>query len=116
MGQLLNFSNKLWSSSGNLLWGSAKFARFHAKDTLAQLAKNYTMKSHLNENQCNGIQTSGGGRFRTARAQHVHSSNYYVVSPGNTPENHRPTEACMVNSKQHGVKNSGNWDPWKASD
>ena len=38
------------------------------------------------------------GRFRTARAQSAHS---YVVSPGNAPENHLPTEACMIHSKQH---------------
>ena len=29
-----------------------------------------------------------------------HSANYYVVYPGNTPKNHPPTEACMINSKQ----------------
>ena len=27
----------------------------------------------------------------------------------NTPENHPPTEACTINSKQ---QNSGPWDPW----
>ena len=42
--------------------------------------------------------------------------NYYVVYPGNTPENHPPTEACMINLKQHGVQNSVPWDPWQASD
>ena len=42
-----------------------------------------------------------GGAFRTARAQCGHSANYYVVYPGNTPENHPPTEACMIHSKQH---------------
>ena len=42
-----------------------------------------------------------GGRFRTARAQRGHSANYYAVYPGNTPENHPPTEICMLNSKQH---------------
>ena len=52
------------------------------------------------------------GRFRTARAQHNHSANYYAVYPGNTPENHSSPEACMINSKQHGVQNSGPWDPW----
>ena len=31
-----------------------------------------------------------GGVF----AQRGHSANYYVVYPGNTPENHPPTEAC----------------------
>ena len=41
------------------------------------------------------------GRFRTARAQSAHSANYYVVYPGNTPENHPPTEAYMIHSKQH---------------
>ena len=30
-----------------------------------------------------------------------HSANYYVVHPGSTPANHPPTEACMINSKQH---------------
>ena len=30
-----------------------------------------------------------------------HSANYYAGHPGNTPENHPPTEACMINSKQH---------------
>ena len=45
-----------------------------------------------------------------------HSANYYVVYPGNTPENYPPTEACMINSKQHGVQNSGRWDPWQVSD
>ena len=39
------------------------------------------------------------GRFRTAREQRPHSANYYAVYPGNTPENHPPTEACMINSK-----------------
>ena len=41
------------------------------------------------------------GRFRTARAQREHSANYYVVYPGNSPEKHPPTEACLNNSKQH---------------
>ena len=36
--------------------------------------------------------------------QRAHSANYYVVYPGNTPENHPPTEVCMINSKQHGVQ------------
>ena len=53
------------------------------------------------------------GRFRTARAQRAHSANnYYVVYRGNTPENHPPTEACMIKSKQPGVQKSGPWDPW----
>ena len=83
------------------------------------------------------------GSFRTARAQRgnsAHSANYSVVYPGNTPENHPPTEACMIHSKQHQgcriqdpgtrgkhqikaknawctsrgcrVQNSGPWDPW----
>ena len=30
-----------------------------------------------------------------------HSANYYAVYPGNTPENHPPTEPCMIHSKQH---------------
>ena len=42
------------------------------------------------------------GRFRTARAQRGHSANYSVDYPGNTPQNHPPTEACRINSKQHG--------------
>ena len=37
----------------------------------------------------------------TAWAQRGHSTNYYVVYPGNTPANHPPTEACMIHSKQH---------------
>ena len=36
------------------------------------------------------------GRFRTAQAQRAHSANYYGVYPGNIPENHPPTEACMT--------------------
>ena len=52
-----------------------------------------------------------GGVF----TQRGHSANYYVVYPGNTPENHPPAEGCMINSKQHGVQNSGPWDPWQAS-
>ena len=42
----------------------------------------------------------------------MRSANYYVAYPGNTPENYPPTEACMINSKQHGVQNSGPWDLW----
>ena len=38
-----------------------------------------------------------GGVF----TQRGHSTNYYVVYPKNTPENHPPTEACMIHSKQH---------------
>ena len=38
-----------------------------------------------------------GGVF----AQCMHSTNYYIVYPGNTPENHPPTEACTIDSKQH---------------
>ena len=41
------------------------------------------------------------GRFRTVRAQRADNANYYVVYPGNNPENHPPTEACMIHSKQH---------------
>ena len=41
-----------------------------------------------------------------------HSANYDIVYPGNTPETHPPTEACMINSKQHAVQNAGPWDPW----
>ena len=32
------------------------------------------------------------------------SANYYTVYPGNTPENHPPTEACMLNSKNVQLK------------
>ena len=42
-----------------------------------------------------------GGRFRTAPAQRGHNANYYGVYPRNTPENHPPTEACMIHSTQH---------------
>ena len=38
-----------------------------------------------------------GGVF----AQRGHSANHYVVYPGTTPENHPPTGACMIHSKQH---------------
>ena len=34
-------------------------------------------------------------------AQHGHSASYYVVYPGNNPENQPPTEACMIHSKPH---------------
>ena len=34
-----------------------------------------------------------------AQRQLLRSANYYGVYPGNTPENHPPTEACMINSK-----------------
>ena len=37
----------------------------------------------------------------TAQAERTHSTNYCVVYPGNTLENHPPTEACTINSKQH---------------
>ena len=30
----------------------------------------------------------------------LHSANYYIVYPGNTPENHPPAEGCMIHSKQ----------------
>ena len=43
-------------------------------------------------------------------AQRRHSTNYYAAYPRNTPENHPPTEGCMINSKQHGVHNSRPWD------
>ena len=47
--------------------------------------------------QLRSLHHSIGGVF----AQRAHSANYYVVSPGNTPENHPPTEACTIHSKQH---------------
>ena len=56
--------------------------------------------------------TFRGGAF----AQHAHSANYYVAYAGNTSESHPPTEACTINLNQHGVQNSGPWDPWLASD
>ena len=31
----------------------------------------------------------------------VRVTNYYVAYPGNTPENHQPTEARMIKSKRH---------------
>ena len=37
----------------------------------------------------------------SARAQRGHSANYCVVYPRNTPENHPPTEVCMIHSKGH---------------
>ena len=76
----------------------------------------------------------------TACTQRQLLANHYIVYPGNTPENHPPTEACMIHSKQHRgcgiqdpgirgkhqiqtkspwctsrgcrVQNSGPWDPW----
>ena len=56
------------------------------------------------------------GDFGGVVAQRGHSANYYIVYPGNTPEIHPPTGACMIHSKQHGVQNSGPMDPWQASD
>ena len=58
-----------------------------------------------------------GGVF----AQRGHSAGtapiitlYY---PGNTPENHPPTEACMIHSKQHlGCSIQDPRTPWQASD
>ena len=44
----------------------------------------------------------GGGGLGGVFAQRGHSANYYVVYPGNTPENHPPTEACMIHSKSMG--------------
>ena len=32
-------------------------------------------------------------------AQRAHSANDYIVYPRNTPENHPPTEVCMIHSK-----------------
>ena len=53
------------------------------------------------------------GELFNSEGAFSHSANYCVVYPGTTPENHPPTEACMVNSKQHGVQNSGHWDPYQ---
>ena len=61
---------------------------------------------------CHSDSANRGGVF----AQHAHSANYYVVYPGKTPANHPPTEACMINLKQHGVQNSGPWDLSQPSD
>ena len=48
-------------------------------------------------------------------ARRGHSANYYIVYPGNTPENHPPTEAGMIHSKQHGGQTRGyGW--WKTAD
>ena len=43
------------------------------------------------------ILSISGGVF----TQRAHSANYYVNYPRNNPENHPPTEACMIHSKQH---------------
>ena len=64
---------------------------------------------------------TGGEKQPTFRTAHVrplagifamcgHNANYYFVHPKNTPENHPPIEACMINSK-HGCKIHP-WDPW----
>ena len=34
-----------------------------------------------------------------AKGAFSHSANYYGFYPGNTPENHPPTKACMIHSK-----------------
>ena len=84
------------------------------------------------------------GRFRTVWAQRGHSAGTAPIItlfiPGTPLENHPPTEACMIHSKQHWgcriqdpgtrgkhqiktknpwctgrgcrVQNSGPWDPW----
>ena len=44
----------------------------------------------------NRWETVNGGVFA-----HAHSANHYDVHPGNAPENHPPTEACMIHSKHH---------------
>ena len=58
------------------------------------------------------VWASGGVFAQRGHSARAHSANYYGVYPGNTPENHPPTEACMINSKQHGVQNPGPWGPW----
>ena len=62
-----------------------------------------------------------GGHIGVVFAQRAHSTNYYVVHPGNTPANYPPTEACMINSKQRrgcGIQGPGargyRW--WKTAD
>ena len=41
-------------------------------------------------NPCMGAFSHSAGTARTR-------ANYYVVSPGNTPEKHSPVEGCMIN-------------------
>ena len=38
-------------------------------------------------------------RFCTEFASRAHSANYYVVYPGDTPENHPRTKACMIGAE-----------------
>ena len=45
-----------------------------------------------------------GGRFRTARAQRGHSTNYYDDYPGNNPENHPPCGIMHNQSKTQKFK------------
>ena len=50
-----------------------------------------------------------GGVF----GQRAHSANYYVVYPGNTPENHPPDRSVHDPFKTaSAVQKSGPWDPW----
>ena len=60
------------------------------------------------------------GRFCTVRAQRAQLL-FTCCLPGNSPENHPPTEACMIHSKQH--RGCRNQDPgtrgyrwWKTAD
>ena len=52
-----------------------------------------------------GPTTLRGGFSHSARTAAM------LFIPGTPPENHPPTEACMIPSKQH-RGNSGPWDPW----
>ena len=48
------------------------------------------------------VRTRGTGPDGTLQeGAFSHSANYFIVHPGNTPENHPITEGCMINSKQH---------------
>ena len=40
-------------------------------------------------------------RGNESMGRFLHSANYYVVYPRNTPESHPPTEGCMIHSEQH---------------
>ena len=43
----------------------------------------------------------GGAQMEGGAGAHIEKGHMGAVYPGNTPENHPPTEACMINSKQH---------------
>ena len=107
-------SGSWWELDEGVLWCTAPFSK------AAPFCGGYCCCAYLRA--CCAIRCSEplvlappfifGGVF----AQRGHSANYYVVYPGNTPENHPPTEGCMINSKQHWVQNSGPWEAWQASE